>query len=44
MTIGASIGASVYPDDGEEINQLVALSDRRMYDNKKARKKTARRA
>ncbi|MCH7485500.1 MAG: GGDEF domain-containing response regulator [Proteobacteria bacterium] len=44
VTIGASIGASVYPDDGDEIDQLVALSDRRMYDNKKARKKNARRA
>ena len=44
VTIGASIGASIYPDDGEDIDQLVALSDRRMYDNKKARKKSARRA
>ena len=44
VTIGASIGASVYPDDGENIDQLIALSDQRMYDNKKARKKTARRA
>ena len=44
VTIGASIGASVYPDDGEDIDQLIALSDQRMYDNKKARKKTARRA
>lgn len=44
VTIGASIGASVFPDDGEDIDHLVALSDRRMYDNKKARKKTTRRA
>lgn len=44
VTIGASIGASIFPDDGEDLEQLVALSDQRMYDNKKARKKSARRA
>ena len=40
MKLAVSIGAAVYPDDGEDISTLIELSDRAMY----AAKRTAPRA
>jgi diguanylate cyclase (GGDEF)-like protein len=36
--IGASIGVAIYPEDGTTPEQLLAIADQRMYENKKARK------
>jgi diguanylate cyclase (GGDEF)-like protein/putative nucleotidyltransferase with HDIG domain len=33
-----SVGAAVYPHDGEDANQLLAVADRRMYESKQHRK------
>ena len=32
-----SIGGSVYPDDGETAEELISVSDRRMYEDKRSR-------
>ena len=37
LSVGASIGAAVYPDDGTEIADLMVFADRDMYDRKKGR-------
>lgn len=34
ITIGVSIGASIYPDDGEEVEMLVRYADSAMYHSK----------
>ena len=36
--VGASIGVAVYPADGRDAEQLLAEADRRMYQEKRARK------
>lgn len=36
--VGASIGIALYPDDGEDIGQLIKLADEAMYRTKKAGK------
>jgi len=36
--LGASIGVAVYPADGRDAEQLLAEADRRMYQEKRARK------
>jgi diguanylate cyclase (GGDEF)-like protein/PAS domain S-box-containing protein len=36
ITIGASIGAAVYPDDGDNMDQLATAADRRMYQGKRS--------
>ena len=41
ISIGAGVGASVYPSDTSDINKLVKMADMRMCGNKKARKKCA---
>ena len=35
QSVTASIGASIFPDDGRELNKLVALADKAMYQSKK---------
>ena len=37
--IDASFGAAHYPKDGNDVEELVAVADQRMYDDKTARKK-----
>ena len=39
--LGASIGVAVYPADGRDAEQLLAEADRRMYQEKRARKSSA---
>jgi len=39
--LGVSGGAAVFPDDGRSYEALLALADRRMYQNKAARKRLA---
>jgi diguanylate cyclase (GGDEF)-like protein len=39
--VGASIGLAVYPEDGRDAEQLLAEADRRMYQEKRARKSGA---
>jgi diguanylate cyclase (GGDEF)-like protein len=38
QTVGASIGISMYPDDGEDIEQLLNKADSAMYEVKQSRK------
>jgi diguanylate cyclase (GGDEF)-like protein len=38
VAMGISAGAATFPDDGQTIEELMALADRRMYQNKLARK------
>ncbi|MBL1140884.1 MAG: sensor domain-containing diguanylate cyclase [Proteobacteria bacterium] len=38
FSLGASIGACLYPEDGTDIKGLVKLADRKMYDEKKMEK------
>jgi diguanylate cyclase (GGDEF)-like protein/PAS domain S-box-containing protein len=35
VSIGASIGAAIYPDDGETVDSLLAAADRALYDAKR---------
>lgn len=35
ISIGASIGAAIYPDDGETVDSLLAAADRALYDAKR---------
>jgi len=44
ITLGMSIGAAVFPHDGEAYETLLATADNRMYQNKAARKRAQRRA
>jgi GGDEF domain-containing protein len=39
IPLGISAGASVYPEDGDTYERLLARADRRMYRNKAQRKK-----
>ncbi|MFK7965871.1 MAG: GGDEF domain-containing protein [Burkholderiaceae bacterium] len=36
ITVGISIGAANYPEDGRDIHSLLMISDQRMYDNKQS--------
>ncbi|BAF69989.1 GGDEF domain-containing protein [Nitratiruptor sp. SB155-2] len=36
FSVSAAIGASLFPDDGEDIKKLIEVADKRMYKNKKA--------
>lgn len=38
LMIGASVGTAVYPDDSEDIHDLVRIADMRMFENKRAAK------
>ncbi len=38
VNVGASIGVAVYPDDGQDTENLTKLADKFMYNNKRARK------
>ena len=42
VTIGASIGISIYPHDGEELEDLIRKADQAMYEAKNKGKKTYR--
>lgn len=44
LSIGISIGAASYPADGEKFEDLMAVADRRMFENKRIRKSVAERA
>jgi diguanylate cyclase (GGDEF)-like protein len=35
VAVGASIGIAVYPDDGRELDELIAVADSRMYGEKR---------
>jgi diguanylate cyclase len=37
VSVGASIGVAVFPDDGESLDDLIRIADERMYDKKKLR-------
>lgn len=37
VTIGASVGAALYPDDAESFEALLSLADERMYQHKRRR-------
>ena len=37
LTVGASIGTAIVPDNGDTVDELVRLADSRMYENKQAR-------
>jgi diguanylate cyclase (GGDEF)-like protein len=39
LTVGASIGTVIVPDDGESAIDLIRLADRRMYEEKQKRKR-----
>jgi diguanylate cyclase (GGDEF)-like protein len=38
LALGASIGLAVFPDDGVQIDALLELADKKMYEEKRARK------
>lgn len=38
LTLGASIGLAVYPDDGQSVDELIESADQSMYENKRERK------
>lgn len=44
LALGTSIGAAVFPQDGEVYEALLATADSRMYQNKAARKRLSPRA
>jgi diguanylate cyclase (GGDEF)-like protein/putative nucleotidyltransferase with HDIG domain len=44
VEVSASLGASFYPTDGETAEDLLAVADRRMYQDKKAHYKSSGRA
>jgi len=41
LRVGASIGSAIVPDDGESAGDLVRFADRRMYDDKRKKKRPA---
>lgn len=38
LSLGASIGLAVYPEDGKSIDELIETADQSMYENKRVRK------
>jgi GGDEF domain-containing protein len=38
VSVAASVGASVFPNDTSDINELVKTADMRMYGSKKSKK------
>ena len=38
VTLGISVGVSVFPEDGDTIDALITAADRRMYLNKSSRR------
>lgn len=38
VKIGASVGTSILPEDGQDLDRLFTLADKRMYKHKKAKK------
>src|SRR5690606_24365036 len=44
VPLGISVGAAVFPQDGESYESLLAAADSRMYQDKAARKRRAFRA
>ena len=44
LTLGISVGAAVFPQDGEVYESLLATADSRMYQNKAGRKRARARA
>ncbi|BCD60407.1 MULTISPECIES: GGDEF domain-containing protein [unclassified Nitratiruptor] len=38
FSVSAAIGVSLFPDDGENIEKLIEITDKRMYENKKSLK------
>ena len=38
VTLGISVGVSVFPEDGDTIDALITSADRRMYLNKSSRR------
>jgi GGDEF domain-containing protein len=38
LRLGASIGVSVFPDDGSNTDKLLTAADARMFEQKRARK------
>ncbi len=38
VSVGASIGIATYPDDGTDIDGLLRLADKRMYECKRGKK------
>ncbi|WP_034296605.1 sensor domain-containing diguanylate cyclase [Herbaspirillum sp. RV1423] len=42
MTVGASIGVSFYPQDGQDVETLIKLADHGMYEDKAAGRKDER--
>ncbi|WP_053001250.1 sensor domain-containing diguanylate cyclase [Kosmotoga pacifica] len=38
VTVGGSIGISTFPDDGDDLEQLIKIADQRMYECKKSKK------
>ena len=41
LKIGASVGVAVYPDDTDNIDQLIERADLQMYEQKRQRKITS---
>jgi GGDEF domain-containing protein len=39
IALGMSVGVATYPEDGADAEELLAESDRRMYKNKRLRRK-----
>lgn len=42
ITVGLSVGAAIFPDDGADVDQLIAAADAAMYAAKKARPAVSR--
>ncbi|HYD97311.1 MAG TPA: diguanylate cyclase [Noviherbaspirillum sp.] len=38
--VGVSVGWAVFPDDGEDVDALLRIADKRMFDTKRSRKAT----
>lgn len=41
LRVGASIGSAIVPDDGDSAGDLIRFADRRMYEDKRRRKRPA---
>jgi len=42
LSVGASMGAACFPDDGSDLGQLIELADQRMYSQKRALQRALR--